>query len=139
MSKTKTPSKTAKRTAPKRFSPKHFSTKSVDLPDFGLPSSDILNLDQLGQELHAAHELALTMAAQAHDHLERAEQPGALAREFHTAHANASALAAVRLMNAYRQGLLAMHKLQGSNEQVITVRHLVEDEPVGHGKAQHKS
>ena len=121
MSKSSSNSKTAKRAVPKRF-----SSKPVDLPDFGLPSSELLELHQLGQELTAAHELALTMAAQAHDHLERAEQPGALAREFHTAHANASALAAVRLMNAYRQGLLAMHKLQGSNEQVITVRHMVD-------------
>ena len=121
MSKSSRHPKTAKRAVPKRFSP-----KPVDLPDFGLPSSELLDLNQLGQELNAAHELALTMAAQAHDHLERAEQPGALAREFHTAHANASALAAVRLMNAYRQGLLAIHKLQGSSAHVIPVRHMVD-------------
>ena len=134
MSKKTHSSKTAKRAVPKRFSP-----KSVDLPDFGLPSTELLDLDQLGQELNAAHDLALTMAAQAHDHLERAEQPGALAREFHTAHANASALAAVRLMNAYRQGLLAIHKLQGANEQVITVRHIMDGDQGKSSKVTRRS
>ncbi len=114
--------KAAKRVAPS-------SHKPLQLPDLRPPGHDLLALDQLAEELTAAHELALTMAAQAHDHLERAESPGALAREFHTAHANASALAAARLMNVYRQGLLAIHKVQGTNEQVITVKHVMDGTP----------
>ena len=122
------------RTAPAAdTSPKKTTPKPLALPDFGPPGHDLLDLELLGEELAAAHELALTMAAQAHDHLERAESPGALAREFHTAHANASALTAVRLMNVYRQGLLAIHKVQGSHEQVITVRH-VADGPLKKGR-----
>ncbi len=108
----------------KNSSPKKSSSAPLALPDFPPPGHDLLDLDLLGQELVAAHELALAMAEKAHDHLERAEQPGALARDFHTAHANASALAAARLMTVYRQGLLAIHKVQGTHEQVITVRHV---------------
>lgn len=96
---------------------------------------DALDLDALSQQLSAAHDLAMTMAAQAHDHLDRTEQPGALAREFHTAHANASALAAARLMTVYRQGLLAIHKVHGNQEQVITVRHTVDERPSKRGQS----
>ena len=124
--------KTAKAARAAKSPSKTIARKPLVLPDLGPPGHDLLDLEPLGQELTAAHELALTMAAQARDHLERAEQPGALAREFHTAHANASALAAVRLMNVYRQGLLAIHKLQGTPEQVITVRHLVDGDPSRH-------
>lgn len=78
----------------------------------------------LAHQLAAAHKLAMTFAGQALKHTQQVGDGIYASNLIHVDYAAKMANSSARMMDAFQQGTLALHKLRNGGTQIVTVQHV---------------